>query len=89
MLAGERAHVIQSFAASSGKLKPNPDLMEIHQRIRPVEKRVLLSQLKLIEMTFEDFAKSLKGFTGLDREDQRVLLKNNAPLFVQVIYRFI
>jgi hypothetical protein len=37
----------------------------------------------MIEMTFKDFAKSQKGFTGFDGEDQQVLLKNNTPLFVQ------
>ncbi len=80
---GERDRVIKSFQASASKLKPIDELLLIHQRVQPIEKSVLISQLKMIEMTFKEFAKSQKGFTGLDVEDQHVLLKNNTPLFVQ------
>jgi hypothetical protein len=80
---GERDRVIKSFQASASKLKKIDELLLIHQRVRPIQNRVLILQLKLIEMTFKDFAKSQKGFTGFDGEDQQVLLKNNTPLFVQ------
>jgi hypothetical protein len=80
---GKRDRVIKSFQASASKLKPIDELLLIHQRVRPIERWVLISQLKMIEMTIKDFAKSQKGFTSLDGEEQQFLLKNNSPLFVQ------
>jgi hypothetical protein len=80
---GEKDRVIKSFQASASKLKEIDELLQIHQRVRPIKKSVLILQLKMIEMAFKDFAKSQKAFTGLDGEDQQILLKNNSPLFIQ------
>ncbi len=46
-----------------------------------------ISQLNMINLVFSDFARAQESFSSLSREDQDILLKSNAPLYIQVTIR--
>jgi len=54
----DASEILNSFNEITKKLKPNQELFENHQQMRPLEKRILISQLNVILMVFSEFARA-------------------------------
>ena len=81
--------ILDAFTLISGKASLKSDLSKdlilSHQRQKPMDKSILMSQLSMIASTLAEFATSQFLFTSLNREDQAILLKANIPLYLQYI----
>jgi hypothetical protein len=88
-LKSQLSHILDAFTITSGNLSFSSesvrDLILNHQRLKPLEKSTLISQLSLIALMLTKFASSQFVFLSLSKEDQFTLLKNNIPLYLQYI----
>ena len=81
--------VLDAYTLITGKLSMTSvvakDLILMHQRLIPIQKSSLISQLSTIASMLTEFAASQFLFKSLTKEDQMTLLKNNVPLYLQYV----
>ena len=81
--------VLDAYTLITGKLSMASvvakDLILMHQRLIPIQKPSLISQLSTIASMLTEFAASQFLFKSLTKEDQITLLKNNVPLYIQYV----
>ena len=81
--------ILDAFAFTTGKLNPNSNfaqnLIQHHLRARHLDKTTLISQLSLLASVIAEFASTQFVFASLKKEDQKILLQNNVPLYLQYI----
>ena len=81
--------ILDAFAFTAGKLNPYSDIaqnmIQHHLRARHLEKTTLVSQLSLLASVIAEFASTQYIFASLNKEDQKILLQNNIPLYLQYI----
>ena len=81
--------ILDTFTLITGKLGPDSfltqQLIKTHQRQLEVSKKTLVSQLGVIAMAIKEFALSQFLFSSLCKEDQKILLRNNIPLYLQYV----
>ena len=81
--------ILHAFAFTIGKLNPNSDIAQnmirYHLRARHLDKTTLISQLSLLATAIAEFASTQYVFASLQKEDQKILLENNIPLYLQYI----
>ena len=88
-LTSQLSTILDAFTIISGKLnsdsQPAQEFFLNHQRLRPMEKSTLMSQLSMFASMLTDFAGVQFLFQSLCKEDQATLLKNNIPLYLQYV----
>jgi hypothetical protein len=81
--------ILDAFAFTTGKLNPYSqiaqNMIQHHLRVRHLDKTTLISQLSLLASVIAEFAGSQYIFACLCKEDQKILLQNNIPLYLQYI----
>ena len=81
--------ILHAFAFTIGNLNPNSDIaqnmIQYHLRARHLNKTTLISQLSLLATVIAEFASTQYVFASLNKEDQKILLENNIPLYLQYI----
>ena len=69
----EQTRIMESFGQVLDKLQLSSELLENHQRSKPLEKRPLISQMNMIALVFSDFARYIRGYTNNAIQDSKEL----------------
>ena len=81
--------ILDAFAFTAGKLNPYSDIaqnmIQHHLRAKHLDKTTLISQLSLLASVIAEFASTQYIFASLNTKDQKILLQNNIPLYLQYI----